>query len=186
MNQLSPTMSNDSKKRHQLNRQIADRLKDVRDKKLTKSIVSRAQSVDIGVVEKVAAVLHSPKKWDIIEKATTFPVGKNPETQKFVICFDYFNWRTCNLEQFNPAKGKKLLEILEQVATCTINRFPELRLIRDSISRTPVYESLFATVSPEVTKINETELCEGRLFFFITEPRFNIVSVETKHRNIDR
>ena len=50
----------------------------------------------------------------------------------------------------------------------------------------PPYESLFTKVSPEVTKMEETEFCEGRLFFFITEPYFNIVSVETKHRNIDR
>jgi len=163
-------MSNDSKKRNQLKQQLAN----------------RAQIANIEAVEKAANYLQYPKKYELIERATTFPVGKDPETQRFIICFDYFNWKTCNFEQFNQAKGKKLLEILEQVAKCTINKFPELKLVRDSVSRTPEYESLFSTVSPEVSKINETELCEGRFFFFVTEPRFNVVSVETKHRNIDR
>jgi hypothetical protein len=156
---------------------------------LKKQILSKVQVGDIGAVEKAANFLNSPKKWDLIKKiemATNYPTNKNPEDQKFILCFDYFNKNTCCFEQFDQAKGKKLLEIFEQITKCEVNRFPELRLIRDSVGRTPDYNSLFATVSPEVDKIHETELCEGRLFFFITEPRFNIVSVETKHRNIDK
>lgn len=173
MNLCSPTMSNDSQKRQELKRQIAN----------------RAQIADIKIVEKVASVLNSPKKWEIverIERATTFPNDKAVESRRFIICFDYFNWKTCQLEQFNPAKGRKLLEILEQVAKCEINKFPTLKLTRDSVTNVSPYQSLFAKVSPEVTRIDETEFCEGRLFFFITEPHFNLVSVETKHRNIDK
>ena len=163
-------MSEDSKRRNELKKQIA----------------SRAQTADIKVVEKIAGFLHAPKKWDIVERATTFPTNKEIESHRFVICFDYFNWNACHLDQFNTAKGKKLLEILEQVAKCEVNKFPTLRLSRDSVTRVPPYESLFAKVSPEVSRIEETEFCEGRLFFFLTEPHFNLVSVETKHRNIDR
>lgn len=163
-------MADDSqKKRQELKRQIAN----------------KAQIVDIKIVEKIAGVLNSPKKWDIIERVTTLPLGVE-ENQRFIICFDYFNWDSCHFDQFNPAKGKKLLEILEQVAKCEINRFPQLKLSRDSVGRVAPYESLFSKVSPEVTRIDETEFGDGRLFFFVTEPCFNIVSVETKHRNIDR
>ena len=166
-------MSDDSKKRHEFKKQI----------------VSRAQTLDIKIVEKVASFLKTPSRWDIVERverATTFPTDREIEGHRFIICFDYFNWRACRLEQFNPAKGKKLLEILEQVAKCEISKFPALRLSRDSVTNIPPYESLFASVSPEVTRIDETEFCEGRLFFFVTEPYFNLVSVETKHRNIDK
>ena len=165
-------MSEDSKKRLELKKQIA----------------SRAQTADIKVVEKVAGLLNSPKKWDIVERverATTFPTEKAIESRRLIICFDYFNWNACHFDQFNPAKGRKLLEILEQVAKCEVNKFPDLKLSRDSVTNTAPYLSLFAKVSPEVTKIDETEFCGGRLFFFVTEPFFNLVSVETKHRNID-
>lgn len=166
-------MSEDSKKRHHLKKQI----------------VSRVPTTDIKIVEKVAGLLNSPREWDIVkrvERATTFPSEKAAEARRFIICFDYFNWNACHFDQFNPAKGRKLLEILEQVAKCEINNLPNLKLSRDSVTNTAPYISLFAKVSPEVTKIDETEFCEGRLFFFVTEPFFNLVSVETKHRNIDR
>lgn len=172
MNPCGLTMSEDSKKRHELKKQIA----------------SKTQTADIKIVEKVAGLLNSPREWDIVkrvERATTFPTDRAVESRRFVICFDYFNWNACYFEQFNPAKGKKLLEVLEMVAKCEINKFPELKLGRDSVTNTAPYKSLFAKVSPEVTKIDETEFCGGRIFFFVTEPFFNLVSVETKHRNID-
>lgn len=162
-------MSGDSKKRDELKRQI----------------VNKAQTADINIVEKIAGYLNAPKKFDIVERATTFPSDSNLEVQKFIISFDYFNWDACQFEQFNPAKGRKLLEILEQVAKCEINKLPELRLSRDSVQRVAPYLSLFTTVSPEVSRIEETEFCDGRVFYFVTEPYFNIISVETKHRNID-
>lgn len=167
---MSPSnliMNNDSKKRQNLKKQIEN----------------RAQIAKIEHVEKVLKYLSSPKNFDLIEHTTTLSSDKESEDRKFIISFNYFNWRACNFEQFNPAKGKKLIEILEQVSKCSINKFPELKLIRDSIGNVAPYESLFQTLTPEVSKINETEFCEGRLFFFITEPYFNIISVETKHRN---
>lgn len=163
-------MSDDQKKRHELKKQIA----------------SKAQIASIDLVEKVAGLLNSPKKWDIIERASTFPGDKGFETQRFILSFDYLNLNACEFEQFDPAKGKKLIQILEQVATCEINKFPTLRLSRGTVKNIAPYESLFSRVSPEVTSIEETEFCDGRLFFFITEPFFHIVSVESKHRNIDR
>jgi len=163
-------MSNDQKKRQELKKQIT----------------SKAQTANIDLVEKVAGLLNTPKKYEIVERASTFPNNKEIETRRFILSFDYLNWNACKFDQFNPAKGQKLLEIFEQVTTCEINRFPELKLSRDSVSNVSPYESLFSKVSPEVTKMEETEFCEGRLFFFITEPYFNVVSVETKHRNIDR
>lgn len=163
-------MNNDSKKRQVLKAQIANRV----------------QIANIESVEKALKFLTAPKKFNLIELATTIPTNREIEAQKFIICFDCFNWGASQFDQFNPSKGKKLLAILEQVAKCYINRFSELKLGRDSVNRVQPFESLFSTVSPEVNKLEETEFCEGRLYYFITEPRFNLVAVDTKHRNVDR
>jgi hypothetical protein len=49
-----------------------------------------------------------------------------------------------------------------------------------------LFISLFNGLSKEVDELKETEFCDGRFFFFITEQYFHIVSIETKHRNIDK
>lgn len=162
-------MSEDSKKRQEYKKQIA----------------SKAQTADIKLVEKVANILNHPKNWEIVERASIMPVGSKNEISKFIICFDYLSWSQCVFTQFDQAKGRKLVEILEQVSKCEINRFSELRLVRDSIGRKAPYDSLFLHLSPDVTELKETELCDGRLFFYIIEPYFNIISVETNHRNVD-
>lgn len=162
-------MSENSKERHKL-------LQDVNNK---------AKERDLDFIKKLADFASNPKSWQKkIEAQTYIPSDKEIETQRFIICFDYFNKNICEFEQFDPAKGKKLLEILEQVAKCEINKFPHLKLIRDSVTNTTPYKSLFSTVTPDVDKIHETELCDGRIFFFITGSRFHIVSIETKHRNL--
>lgn len=160
-------MNEDSKKRQHLKKQIA----------------SKAQTAPLEFVEKVANVLNSPKKWSIVERVATIPKGI--ETQKFIISFDYLDWDECVFEQFDRSKGKKLLEILDRVSKCEIARLPELKIIRDSVRRISPYDSLFKNLEDDVNELKETELCDGRIFFFITEPKFHIVSIETKHRNID-
>ncbi len=166
MNLLCPTMNSESKKRNQLK----------------KDIVGKVQTAKIETIEKIAKILKSPNEWKIVEKITTLPAGKNIETQKFILCFEYLNWNQCHFTQFDQAKGKKLVEILEKVTKCEINKFPELKLVRDSVKRMVPYDSLFINLTPDVTELKETELCGGRVFFYITEPKFNIVSIETKHR----
>src|SRR3989344_1030689 len=159
-------MGEDSKKRQELKRQI----------------VNKAQSAPIELVENIASVLNFPKRWQLVERVATIPTGL--EAQKFIISFDYLNSDECLFDQFDPTKGRKLIQILERVAKCEIAKFPELNLVRDSVGRIPPYESLFSKLTKEVDQLQETELCGGRIFFFITEPFFHIVSIETKHRDI--
>ena len=90
-------MSEDSKKRQELKRQIDN----------------KAQVADLKIVEKIANYLNSPKKWEIIERVATIP--KNIETQKFIISFEYLNWNECVFEHFDQSKGKKLLEHLIEI-----------------------------------------------------------------------
>lgn len=160
-------MSEDLKKRQELKRQIE----------------SRAQVANIDVVEKVANFLNHPKKWMLIESVATLKTSI--ETQRFIISFDYLDTNECVFEQFCPAQGRKLIQIFEQISKCEVRKFPELRLIRDSVNRIKPYDTLFSNLTREVDQLQETEFCGGRIFFFITEPYFHIVSVETKHRDID-
>lgn len=163
-------MNEDSKRRNQLK----------------KDIYNRAQIIDIKALEKIAEAIKHPKNWDIVERVSILESDKNIETQKFILCFDYLNWNECVFTHFDPPKGKKLIEILKSISSCEINKFPELRLIRDSVGRVEPYDSLFSKLSRDVTELKETEFCDGRMFFYIIEPYFHIVSVETNHRNIDR
>lgn len=163
-------MSEDSKRRQQLKKDFGN----------------RAQVIDIKVLEKLTEVVKHPKNWDIVERTSVMQSNDNIETQKFIICFDDLNWNECVFTQFDQSKGKKLVEILKNVSSCEINKFPALRLIRDSVGRVSPYDSLFLNLSKDVTELKEADFCEGRMFFYIIEPYFNIVSIETNHRNIDR
>src|SRR3990167_3560874 len=106
-------MGEDSKKRQELKRQIDN----------------KAQVADLKIVEKIANYLSSPKKWQLVERVATIPTGL--EAQKFIISFDYLNSDECLFDQFDPTKGRKLIQILERVAKCEIAKFPELNLVRD-------------------------------------------------------
>ena len=161
-------MGEDSKKRQELKKQIEKRI---------------SGGANITIVEKVASLLCSPKKWQIVESIAT-PL--TDEAQKFIICFDYLNWSECFFDQFNSAKGKKLVHILSKVAKCEVNKLSELKLSRDSVEAKGEYASLFSSLSEDVQRLEETELCDGRMFYFITIPYFNVVSIETKHRNTSR
>src|SRR3989344_1056768 len=136
-------MSEDSKKRQELKKQIN----------------SKTQSAPLELVEKIADVLNSPKRWQIVERVATIPGGI--EAKKFILCFDYLNWNECQLAQFDQAKGKRLLQVLEQISKCEISKFPELRLIKDSVTAVGPYVSLFNKLSPEVDKLQEAVLGEG-------------------------
>jgi hypothetical protein len=153
---------------------------------LSRQINARLPSVEIKVLHEVVNFFKSPKKFSI-EKVATFSGTKNIETQKFIISFEHLNLKECEFEQFDSTKGKKVFQIFETVSRCEVKDFPAMKLIRDSIDKSSgVYFSLFSKLTDDVTKLHETECCGGRIFFFIIEPYFYIVSIETKHRNIDK
>lgn len=159
-------MGKDSKRRH-----IAE-----------KQIKAKLPVLPIDTLEKLARISNN---WIFPDSVTNMPTNTDTESKRFHLCFDYFNWNTCVLTQFDDTKARTLLKIFEGVTKCELKRFPELKLVRDSVSNTPTYESLFsgAGVSPDVD-MRETELPgNGRMFFFLVEHHFNIVSIETKHRD---
>jgi hypothetical protein len=158
-------MNSDSKKRHELEKQITARIKG---------------GADIGAIEKVATYLSAPKKWALVETTTSLP--SDFDSQKLILSFVFLNKGQCVYKHFDQAKGRKLVDILEQVANCELTKFPELKLARDSVERKDPYNSLFSHLSNDVQSLQETELGDGRVFFFITEPYFHIVSIETCHR----
>ena len=147
-----------------------------------KKVQGRLHALPIETLEKLAKV---PNDWAIPEKATTLPEGASQENGgKFILCFDYLNWDVCVFDHFDSTKGRALVRKLQMVAQCESSALPGLHLVRDNISNNPPYTSLFNGLSPDV-EMKETELPDsGRIFFFITGCKFNIVSIETNHRNI--
>lgn len=147
-----------------------------------KTIKSKLPVLPIESVEKLAKV---PNDWKFPEQVANIPTSTEEEAQRLLLCFDYLNWKTCLFTQFDDTKAKALIAMFEKVSKCEVSKFPELRLVRDSITSTPNYKSLFDGLSPDVD-MKEADLPgNGRVFFFLESIKFNVVSVETKHRNID-
>lgn len=137
-------------------------------------------------VETLESIAKLPSDWKIPEKATTVPseTTQQDETRKFTLCFDYLNLDVCVYAQFDPTKARALIRLFKRVNDCEIRRLGAEGIVRDTITNTAPYESLFTNLSPDI-EMKEAELPDGgRVFFFIAEHRFNIVSIESAHRNI--
>lgn len=159
-------MSEDSKKRQELLKQIAN----------------RGQQANISLVERVKEFLFAPSKWDIVERTTSLPGDTDVEAQKFILNFDYLKLDIC-VFGFDSTKARALIRLFQRITVCQVNALISSGIVRDNISNTPPYESLFGGLSPEV-EMKETELPDGgRVFFFITGNKFKIVSIETQHRD---
>jgi regulator of RNase E activity RraB len=164
-------MSEDSKKRQELFEQLTNVLrKKVKD------------GVKLDFLERLKAFVSSPKNWDLVERVA-LPASQ-VETQKFLLCFDSLNEEECNLS-LTQGQVKALLALLKQITNMEVNALPSSRIVRDSIPNAPPYSSLFRKLSPDVSTLLETELGEGRVFFFTVGNKFHMVSVEANHRNID-
>ena len=147
-----------------------------------KKVQGRLHALPIETLEKLAKV---PNDWAIPEGATTLPENNAQDNDgKFILCFDYLNWDICVFDHFDSTKGRALVKKFQVIAQCEPSALLGLNLVRDNISNNPPYTSLFLDLSPDVA-MKETELPDGgRIFFFITGCKFNIVSIETKHRDI--
>lgn len=91
----------------------------------------------------------------------------------------------CKLDPCTSPKAEALVKKFKIITDCEIRN--KQSIIRDSVERVGEYESLFNKLTPDVQKLHEVEFAsEGRIFFFHTEEKFNVVSIETIHRNIYR
>ena len=154
---------------------------------LIKSIESRLPSTTTEDLKKIDYGLRNPEQIAItkakIQDTTTLERGA--EKQKLILSFEFFNQKTSVFTQFNDARAKKLINIFATVTNCSVDEFPNLKLIRDSIGRgNKTYNNLFDTVDDSVQNISETEFIDGRIFFIVTGHFFHLVSIETKHRDI--
>ena len=164
-------MSADSKKREELLKQITQKVKG---------------GMNMTLLERITSFINKPKDFDLIERAATLPSDKVPEAENFILCFKYLNWNECVFDQFDPTKGRAFVRLLKNISDCEVKDAVSSGIIRDNVDNTAPYTSLFTNLSPD-TEMKESELPDGaRIFFFIVGKKFNIVSVETRHRNIDR
>ncbi len=159
-------MSEDSKRRQELLKQIAN----------------RGQQAHISYLERVKEFLFAPKKWEIVERTTSLLGDADPDAQRFILCFDYLKFDICVFD-FDAAKARALIRLFHRISTCQANTLVSPGIVRGNVINVPPYASLFNGLSPEV-EMKETELPEGgRVFFFVTGIKFNIVSIESRHRD---
>lgn len=147
-----------------------------------KTVKAKLHALPIETLEKLAKV---PNDWQIPEGATTVLSTGEKSSRKCVLCFDYLKWNVCVFEHFDSTKARALVRLFQDIKTCEAHDLPASHLIRDNVSNSPTYRTLFNGLSPDI-QMKETELPgAGRVFFFITEEiKFNIVSIESIHRNL--
>lgn len=155
--------------------------------KAWKALASKAPHFDDDTLEGVAkemAKLQSGKLPPTV--ATLSGKVEEPGQKKFVLKFDELNGNCCNFSQIDQAKARGIIEKFKQITQATPNSLGQTRLIRDSVNNTGQYQSLFTNLSPDVNKLQEIEISGGgRIFSYMRENYFYIVSIETHHRDID-
>lgn len=171
-------MSADSKKRQEAFEQV--------QRLLIKRVKEGA--LDESAIQNISSYAASPKKYKLQHMEELAVPRLQVETKRLVLCFDYLNERTCIYDQFDSTKSRALINLFAKVTSCEVSAFPSSGIVRDTIRNTSPYTSLFGgKLTPDVTTLQETELPDGgRVFFFITENKFNIVSIESRHRNLNQ
>lgn len=153
-----------------------------RKKEAIKKVKAKLNHFPIETLEKIARL--STKSQLLPPSIALSPQIKEP--QKFILRFDYLNPKECNFTQMDSVKGKALVEKFKYITSLQLNKFANSGIERDTITNRGGYKSLFKELPPDVEELKETELPGGgRVFYFIINENFCIVSIETKHRNID-
>lgn len=113
---------------------------------------------------------------------------KEPQDQKLALRFDFFCEKECEFNNFDETFIRALIGKFKRITDCTASNLPNVGIIRDTLDRgnqCKSYSSLFLLVPPDAS-IHESELpLAGRFFFFRVQEIIQIVSIETKHRNLN-
>ena len=121
--------------------------------------------------------------WPNNQPESFFAIPDEPP-KEFVLRFTYLKENICCYEQIDETKTKALFRKLKQITELTSKTLPASNLIRDSILNKPPYTSLFTGLPPDAD-VKETELPNaGRIFFWLLQEKFFVISIETKHRDI--
>jgi len=112
------------------------------------------------------------------------------QDKNLVVRFDYYNESICVFDPINSSKAVSVFRKLQKFTSLTLNKLPNSGLIRCKMNRKKKqyksYNSLFASIPEEIENIYETEFSgEGRIFWFKIKNNIQIISIETKHRNIN-
>jgi len=134
------------------------------------------------------ARLPANKDYLLPEGVTVNERIEEPREQKIRIRFDCYCEDECVFDNFSEAHVRSLVSKFKRITDCTINNLVVSGIIRDSIGRGSqhqAYTSLYRRVPPDAS-IDESELPgDGRFFFFRVQDIVQVVSIETKHRNLN-
>lgn len=134
------------------------------------------------------ADLPADKDYLLSERLAANEKIQEPQDQKIIIRFDFFCEKECEFNNFDETYIRVLINKFKRITDCTVNNLPIIGIIRDTLdpgNQHKAYSSLFLLVPPDAS-IHESELPQaGRFFFFRAQDVVQIVSIETKHRNLN-
>lgn len=167
-------MSKDSKRRRQAIKRLLSKLYHIKPKGI-EALISYADKI-----------VRLPNGSPLPPEVTNIKSEMEDKAKEFGLRFDYLDWDNCVLKQFNEAKARALLEKFKYITSIQPNELPRSRIIRDNIPNKGEYKSLYRKLPSPDIDLKEIKFAgEGRIFCFIFEGNFYIVSIETEHRNID-
>lgn len=113
-----------------------------------------------------------------------------PEAKPYVISFENYNKKLCELKCLGKNKAKKALEIIKEIGTkvCCSTDFQRYSIDRIPVDNSGDYRRLFNKI-PEDAELKEIKLQEdARIFYYDLEPerKFFIVAITENHFETDK
>src|SRR3989344_1675840 len=108
-----------------------------------------------------------------------------PEAIPYVISFERYNDRLCEISELSKNKGKKALSILKEIGTKVFSRvdFQKHNIKTDGIARSSEYKKLYSKIAPDI-EVRELFLQDtGRIFYFDIEQEqiLYVVAIRENH-----
>ena len=100
----------------------------------------------------------------------------------YKLIFATYNHNECEISLLQNTKDvAKLIRLFNRITECNQKDLSTAGIVRDKINKGSSYESLFKTIPPD-TELLEAEYTQtGRLFFYIYQTYFCIVTVKVRH-----
>lgn len=104
------------------------------------------------------------------------------EAKPFVISYEYYNDKLCELRNLQKGAHRKILEDFRKIGSLTnITQFQGNNIDCDDIKDAGEYSKLFNKLPPDIELKENAIQGKARFFYFIVERFFHLVAIKNKH-----
>lgn len=105
----------------------------------------------------------------------------DPETKPFLISYEYYNDKLCEIKILEKNRAKQCLQDLRMIGKCNTNSLCGNGIDILSVCNQGDYSKLFNKLPPDI-KLKEHKIQgDGRIFYFISRNLFHIVAITNNH-----